>query len=195
MSTAIAQALGLKRTDGAMVRDVALGSPADVAGFQRGDLILEFDGNRIQTFEQLTSLAGTIPSGGTATVKVLRATGEASLTLTTGAWPEGRKVSRGSFASMDALGVTLAALTQKVRDRLALRWGTTGVAVTLVDAEKIGHKALRRGDLILQVNQQNVWEPKQILDAYDAAKLQGKASLLILVEGLNGFRFVLLPVL
>lgn len=195
MSAPIAGALGLKRTDGAMVRDVALGSPANMAGFRRGDLILEFNGKPVATFEQLTVLAGALEVGDSAEVKVLRESGETVLTLVAGAWPDGRRVERGSFASIDPLGITMAALTEKVRDRLALRWGTTGVAVTLLDEQKPGRMGLKRGDLILQVNQKPVWEPKQVLDAYNDAKALGRASLLILVEGLDGFRFVLLPVL
>jgi serine protease Do len=195
MSAAIANALGLKRGDGAMVRDVALGSPADQAGFQRGDLILTFNGKAVDTFEELTALAGNLSVGESAEVEVLRADGETTLVLTAAPWPEGRKVERGSFAAIDPLGITLAALTPKVRDRLALRWGTTGVAVTLVDPEKEGALGLKRGELIIQVNQETVWDPKQIIDAYDRAKAKGRTSMLILVEGEDGFRFMLLPVL
>lgn len=195
MSSAVAEALGMKKSDGAMVRDVALGSPADMAGFRRGDLILEFNGKSVDTFEELTAMAGALSAGDSAKVKVLRAAGEAVLTLTAQPWPEGRKVERGTFASIDSLGITMAALTQKVRDRLALRWGTTGVAVTLIDPMKEGKLGLKRGDLILQVNQKTVWDPQQVLIAYDSAKLAGRTSVLMLVEGADGFRFVLLPVL
>jgi type II secretory pathway component PulC len=65
--------------------------------------------------------------------------------------------------------------------------------VTLVDPDRtdIG---LRRGDLILQVNQKEVWRPDQVVAAYKAAKKAGRKELLLLVERVNGFRFMPLPV-
>lgn len=195
MSPGIAEALGLTLSDGAMVRDVALGSPADRAGLRRGDLILRFNGKSVDTFEKMTALASTVSAGGNAQLKVRRVSGEVDLTLTATPWPEGRKVDRGASASLDYLGITMAALTEKVRDRLGLRWGTTGVVVTLVDPDKEGKLGVKRGELILQVNQREVWHPQQVADAYERAKSDNRASVLLLVEGADGFRFVLLPVL
>ena len=75
----------------------------------------------------------------------------------------------------------------------ALRWGSVGVLVTLVDPERkdIG---LRRGDLITQVNQDDVWKPEQVVAKYKAAKKAGRKELLLLIERVNGFHYMLLPV-
>jgi len=61
MSLNIAKALSLKKADGVLVRDVALGGPADVAGFKRGDLILEYGGQKIDSFERMVKVAGVTP--------------------------------------------------------------------------------------------------------------------------------------
>lgn len=53
---------------------------------------------------------------------------------------------------------------------------------------------LRRGELIVQVNQNNVWQPRQLMAKFQEAKKNGRKHLLLLVEGVNGFRFSLLPV-
>jgi serine protease Do len=67
------------------------------------------------------------------------------------------------------------------------------VVVTLVDPDRtdIG---LRRGDLITQVNQEAVWEPAQLVAKYKDAKKAGRKELLLLIERVNGFHFMPLPV-
>ena len=98
-----------------------------------------------------------------------------------------------AIASLPQAGLTLATLTRKLRKGLGLRWSSLGVLVTLVDPDRtdIG---LRRGDLITQVNQETVWEPAQVVAKYKEAKKEGRKELLLLVERVNGFYFMPLPV-
>ncbi len=63
MSLNIAKALGRKTADGVLVRDVALGGPADQAGIKRGDLIVEYAGQKIDTFKRLVKVAGSTRPG------------------------------------------------------------------------------------------------------------------------------------
>jgi len=56
MKPAIATALQLKTAEGVLVRDVALGGPADKAGVLRGDLIIRFNGVKIDTFKRLVGV-------------------------------------------------------------------------------------------------------------------------------------------
>jgi serine protease Do len=58
MSDEIAAVLGLPQAHGVLVRDVALGGPSDRAGFRRGDLIVEFDGRPIDSFETMLKVVG-----------------------------------------------------------------------------------------------------------------------------------------
>ena len=195
---AIAEALGLEEARGVLVRDVALGGPSDRAGFERGDLIVEFAGKDIDTFERLVSIVTRLKAGREVPVTVLRRGEEIELTLETGSWPQGWRIGKGSFFAIPQVGVTLAAATQKVRKQFGLRWGSVGVVVTLVDEEKADGMDLKRGELVVQVDQESVWTPKQVAAKYAEAKAKGRKTLLLLVEGSegarNGFRFSLLPV-
>ena len=67
------------------------------------------------------------------------------------------------------------------------------MVVTLVDPDRtdIG---LRRGDLIVQVNQHDVWLPEQVVEQYKAAKKAGRKEVLLLIERINGFYYMQLPV-
>lgn len=194
----VASALGREKADGVLVRDVALNGPAGRAGVLRADLIVRFAGHDIDSFESLISAVGTIEAGQEVPVSVVRRGRVVELTLKAGKRPQSRNIAKGSFAAIPEAGLTLAALTAKVRRNFALRWSTVGVLVTLVEAEKAAGSDLLRGEVIVQVNQEDVWDPRQVAARLKEAREQGRASVLLLVEGhtgsRNGFRFSVLKV-
>ena len=194
ITPAVALALGLEGGGGVLVRDVALGGPSAEAGFRRGDLIVRFAGHDVDTFEALVAVVAGLKSGHGVKATVLRRGAKVELTMKTGAWAPSWRISNGAFATLPAVGLTLASLTEKIRDVFSLRWGSTGVVITLVDLEKSIDMDLRRGELILQVNQEAVWLPDQVLAKYGEAKKKGLHKILLLVEGPGGYRFSLLPV-
>ena len=189
-----AQALGLDRKDGAVVFNVAVGSPAAAAGFERGDVVLTVAGKPVASFESLLLTIGGLSAGDKVPVTVLRRGATVSLSLETKPWPQAWRVTRDSVATIPGLGITMAAATPKVREAFALRWGMTGVVVTLTDVAQMKFHDLQRGEVIVQVNQDDVWMPEQIVDAFTKAKANKRKDLLLVVEGANGFRLSLLPV-
>ncbi len=193
MSAATAAALGLKSANGILVRDVAVGGPADQAGIKRGDLILKFAGTTIDTFDRMIKTVGATRPGQEAKVELLREGKPVTLTMKMGAWTEAWRVGAGEVANHPESGLTMAALTDKLRKGFGLRWGTLGVVVTLVDPDR-SDIGLRRGDVIVQVNQDSVWKPEQVIERYTAAKTAARKELLLLVERPNGFHYMLLPV-
>ena len=195
MSPAIAEALGMKAQRGVLVRDVALDGPAAAAGFQRGDLIVEFGGTKVDTFERMVQAVRKRKAGDVVDVVVIRGEDQIKLKLGLGKWPDSWRVKTGAFAALPELGLTLAALTAKVRERFNVRWGSVGVVVTLVDEQVRDSLALKRGDVIVQVNQETVWKPARVIELYQAAKREGRKNVLLLVERPNGFQFMMLPTL
>lgn len=194
MNEVIAEAMGLGEPRGVLVRDVALGGPAAAAGFERGDLIVSVNGETIGTFDQMVKVVRAAKVGDTLPITVLRAGAEQKLDLQTGKWPDGWGISRGAFAAIPETGLTFSAITAKVRQRFGLRWGSVGVVVTLVDPDRSKGTDIRRGDIVVQVDQKAVWHPEQVSRAYQNAKAGKRKNLLMLVEGVDGFRFSLLPV-
>ena len=189
----IYEALGLEIEKGVLVRDVALGEASDKAGFKRGDLIHKFAAKKIMGMESLVKAVGSSMAGETVKVTVLRSGNPVILSLKLGKWKAPWLISKSSVARLPDSGLTMASLTQKLRNGFDLRWGTVGVVVTLVGREQ-GEKGLRRGDLIIQVNQKNVWLPEHIISAYKEAKKLGRKKLLLLIERSNGFHFMVLPI-
>lgn len=194
MNPIIAEALGLKAAEGVLVRDVALGGPADRAGVLRGDLILRFNGIKIDTFKRLVGVVTKTRPEQVVSITILRPDGEKILKLKLGRKPVSWRVEKGSVAAFTEIGITLAAVTPKIRKRFNIRWGSIGVLVTLIDPAFADRMVLQRGDMIVQINQRPVWTPEQVREAYDAAKKAGRTRLLMLVERVGGFEFMMLPV-
>ena len=193
MSEKIAKALGRKTADGVLVRDVALGGPADKAGIKRGDLILKYAGKKIDSFQTMVKTAGSTRPGQEVEVSLVRQGKPMTLKMKLGKWTDPWRLTNTAVSNLPQSGLTMATLTKKLRKGLGLRWSSIGVVVTLVDPDRtdIG---LRRGDLIVQVNQVDVWLPEQVVEKYKAAKKAGRKELLLLIERVNGFYFMPLPV-
>ena len=184
-----AAAIGDNIPRGVMVLDVALGGPADKGGVQRGDMIVKFADVGTDTFEKLVATVQKLTEGDEIPVTVIRAGEAVKLTMRADKWHPSWQITKSAFASIPNVGITFSSLTPKIRKNFSLRWGTIGLVVTLVDQDKTETHKLSRGDVILQVNQHPVWEPKQLVDAYKKAKDEGKRSMLLLVERADGFSF------
>ncbi len=194
ISSKISGALGLEKVAGVLVRDVSLDGPAANAGVRRGDLIVGFGGVEIDTFDRLLQTTAKFAAGDTIKLDLVREGERRTIDLTLSGWPDGWRVAQSSFAAQPELGITVAALTPKLRDRMGIRWGSTGVVVTVSDDQFAGTTPLRRGDIIVQINQRDIWDPKAFIDAYAEAKAASRPSLLILVERTDGFKYLLQPI-
>jgi len=190
----IAKALGIGKPTGVLIRDVAVGEAAAIAGLKRGDLIVGFAGTQIDTFDNLIKTAVKTSVGQVVDVEVLRDGKRVEVKMTLGRKPPTWKVTSGAVANLPNAGLTLAAITPKIRKRFNLRWGAVGVLVTLIDPEHAQRTVMKRGDVIVQINQKDVWLPNQVITAYQDAKAAKRDRLLLLVERLGAYEFMLLPV-
>ena len=189
-----AAALGMADSKGVLVRDLAPGGPADRAGIRQGDLIVRMAGEEIDTFEKLLQAASKTKPDQQIPVSIVRAGKAIEVHLTSGKWPPSWKIDRDATGHLPEAGLTMVALTEKIRNRFSVRWGTTGVLVTLVDESKVPGIGVKRGEIIRQVNQEDVWLPDHVIARYKQAKAGKRGTLLLLVDGPEGFRYVALAV-
>ena len=194
INSAVASALGLNDAKGVLVRDVAPGGPADVAGLRRGDLLMKLAGEEIDSFERLLQIVNKTAPNQQIPAAVYRAGKTVDLSVKVGKWPQSWKIERDSTGHLPEAGLTMVALTPKMRDRFSVRWGSVGVLVTLVDESKAPGIGLKRGEVIQQVNQEEVWLPDHVIARYKQAKTAKRSTLLLLVEGLEGYRYVALAI-
>ena len=84
--------------------------------------------------------------------------------------PPSLKIDRDATGHLPEAGLTMVALTPKMRNCFPVRWGATGVLVTLIDEGKASGIGIKRGEVIRQVNQEDVWLPERVIARYKRAK-------------------------
>jgi len=106
---------------------------------------------------------------------------------------EEEKILEADEPSEEILGMTMIALDRKQREALELDPDQQGVAVTDVDsASAAAKKGLRRGDVIVEVAQESVSSPEDVIAKVESEKAEGKSSVLLLVSRRGDVRFVAL---
>ncbi len=148
----LARSFGMKEEKGALISEVIKDSPAEKAGLQAGDVILEFDGRPIADMHELPRLAAVTPVGKKSRVKVLRNGKVLEKSVTIAKLAEGAEEQGASQASLDKLGLTVTDLTRELAARLRIN-ETGGVVVTEVKPGSAADEAgIARGDVIRQIN-------------------------------------------
>jgi serine protease Do len=179
----LADSFGMKNTQGALVAGVEKGSPAEKAGLLAGDVILKFDNKPISTSSDLPRVvAGTKP-GKDVGVEVLRKGSVKNLALTVGEMPtedkeEARPTKGPAKSEPNKIGLTLRELTPQQKKKLN---GKSGLLV--VGAEGAAAQAgIRRGDVILAVNNSEVQTQEQF-NKHIATAQAGKTVALLVLRG------------
>ncbi len=191
----IADSLGFEKPRGALVASIVDGSPAAAAGVKVGDVIMAFGGRPIATMKDLTRAVAATPDGASRPIEVWRDGGAVTLTTTIAAAREAgdtpmRQRAEAALA-VPALGLKLAAVDERTRQRLGLADDARGVVVVGVDRGKdAAEKGLRPGDLITRVNQQPVVSPADVARAVETAAKAARKSVLLMIERNQQSRFV-----
>jgi serine protease Do len=175
----LAKSFGLDRERGALVADVMPDTPAAKAGIERGDVIIEFNGRRIDEMNDLPRVVASTPPNAEVPVKILRKGQEKVVQVKVTEMKEER-VAAGGGTLEESLGMTVQELTPEIARSLGLS-ESKGVVVSNVDDGGLADEAgVRRGDVILEVNQQKV----DTLRDYRAAigRVGSADSLLLLVR-------------
>jgi serine protease Do len=195
VSADVAEAIGLETAAGALVTDVPEG-PAMEAGMESGDVILTFDGADIADTRELVNRVANTEVGKEVRVVVFRDGGTQTLRVTLGRREEAERAVPASAPAnepteSEILGLTVATMTDELREQLGLASGAEGLVVRDVDAESEAYrKGLRAGDVITEAGQQAVTSPNDLQARIDEAVDAGRKSLLLLVRREGEPRFV-----
>jgi serine protease Do len=197
----ILEAVGLEGRSGALVANVTDGSPAEEAGLQAGDIILELNGDQINSSTDLTRRVGNLPPGEKVRVKAFREGRERNFRVEL-AKRDPQNLAMGIAPQNDNdeemtehLGVSFRALDDSARRRLGLEDDIEGVLVADVDRDSEAASAgILPGMIITEADYQKVTTPRDIERAVEAAQKRDKEAILLRVQTRQGFDFRALPI-
>ena len=190
----IADSLGLKKAEGAIVAQPQAGSPASKAGIVAGDVITEIDGKAIKDSRELARKVGMMAPGAKIKVTLARKGEIKTLTLTLGKMPNEQQAKADTSDEMSAgdsprLGLNLAPAKDVAGS------GDQGVAVVGVDPNgPAAERGIKTGDVILDVAGKAVANTAEVRKALSDARTAGKNTVLLRVKTAEATRFVALSI-
>ncbi len=197
----IAESFGLDKARGALISSVSTDGPADKGGIIGGDIILRINEQAIPEVEDLPRIVAENDVGAEVPVIFWRDGKEHTANVIIGELEKAEEAgltgstlkSDGGGTKVEKLGLTLKAISQELRAEYNI--GPTVKGVLISNVEKMSEaldKGLKRGDVIVEVNQQPVTDPSSIVETIDKAKANNRKSVLVLVNSAGSVRFVAL---
>jgi serine protease Do len=189
VTPAIARAFGEKEPRGALVGDVSPNSPAEKAGMQKGDIVLEVNGKPVLDSNQLRMDISMMNPDSRVNLKVFRNGSEREMSVNLGELPvqEARVKSDASGKKSALSGVSVEDLDAQSARQLGLPSNTPGVVVTEISpSSPVAGSGLRRGDVIQEVNRQ----PVKNTSDFERAIRNSKEETLLLVNRRGSTVFV-----
>ena len=144
--------LNLKSENGALVADVTPGGPADKAGIKRGDVIISFDGKDIKETKDLPYIVGSTPVGKTVIVEVIQKRKKKSFQIKVGELSEDKEPGEEDEARPE-LGMRVEEITPQLARGFGLTETSGLVVVEVEDNTPAAEAGLRKGDIILEIDQ------------------------------------------
>lgn len=187
----LAKANGNKVTEGAMVNDVERKSPADSAGIEEGDVIVEFNGRKIYDADDLRKAVGRAKPGTTISVVIDRKGTTKTLKVKVGRNPARRsRVLHSTFpfdvmtiGKTKAIGAELRPLGEQLADYFQVPDGR-GVLVESVEKNSAAEKAgLKAGDVIVKIGNARVRDVQDVWEAFEEYDEGEKAEVEVIRKG------------
>jgi serine protease Do len=192
----IADSLGLKRAEGALVAEPQEGSPAAKAGIKSGDVIVAVNGEPVRDARTLARRISSMAPGTSVKLSVYRGTKEEQLSLVLGELPKERQARASTEENRDVPSTDLPRLGLSLAPAAGVS-GAGGQGVVVTQVEQDGAAAahgFKTGDVILDVGGKSVNAPADVSRAMNEAKTGGKRTVLMRVKSEQGTRYVAIPV-
>jgi serine protease Do len=196
----IADSLGLKKAEGALVAEPQANGPAAKAGIESGDVITAVNGETVKDARELARTIGGLAPGVSVKLNVLHKGADKVVNLTLGQLPntleakadtdnnDDDKGSATKGTDVPKLGMTVAPANSVAGA------GKEGVIVTEVDPKSAAaERGFKEGDVILEVAGKTVANAGEVREAINAARADNKNSVLMRIKSGGSSRFVAVP--
>ena len=210
VSEEIAETLGLKDAKGALVGDVSEKGPGADAGVKTQDVILTFNGVKVEESKDLPQIVGESEIGSTVPMEVWRAGKKIVLQVKVGEWEKAEEAgllddkdkptTETKKEKEQVMGLVTRALTQNMRDRYKLAKDVDGLFITFVSpSSEAFEKFIRPGDVIQQITAGTMKvtpkTPDGMKEYLDKVKKSGRKKVLLLINTKGNLRYVALSLL
>ena len=197
----IAESLGLKDPTGAMVAAVDDNGPAAKAKLHTGDIILKFDNQDVKEMRALPRIVAETEINKQVPVEVWRDGKMQTMDVTVGELPDDQptqlanatpdKPAPAKPLELSGLGLQLGPITPDARDKYQIAQDQKGVLITDVgQGTAAAERGLKPGDVIVEVQQEEVATPAEVQERVEKVRKAGRGSVLFLVQGSDGLRWV-----
>ncbi|PDT79440.1 Do family serine endopeptidase [Bradyrhizobium sp. C9] len=194
----IADSLGMKKAEGALVAEPQANGPAAKAGIESGDVITAVNGEPVKDARELARTIGGLAPGNAVKLNVLHKGQDKTVNLTLGQLPntlEAKADTDNSDKGNSSRGTDVPKLGLTVAPANSVAGaGKEGVVVTEVDPKSAAaERGFKEGDVILEVAGKSVGTAGEVRDAITAARSDNKNSVLMRVKSGGSSRFVAVP--
>ncbi|MBI5184349.1 MAG: Do family serine endopeptidase [Nitrospinae bacterium] len=185
----MAASFGLANTEGALVGDVVKDSPAEKAGVRRGDVIVEFDGKKVSSMEELPKLVAATKPGKDAELTTIRDGKRKTFRVVIDKLKDSAETPD---VVSKKLGLNVQEITPDLADSLKLD-SSEGILVSDVEfGSSAGEAGIRRGDVILEINRKKIKNLAEYEDTLKNAKAGD--NILFLIKRGSGTVFIAVTV-
>lgn len=201
----IAESLGMKNSEGALIAGIIKGSPVDDGTIVAGDVVKKFDGREIKEVRDLTRMVAESAVGKKVEIELIRKGETKTVSVTLGRLEDGEKqmTENGETpgnpekpAETKVLGMTIGELTDEARKANGIADDIKGVLITDVAADSAAaEKQVQKGEVITEVAQELVTSPKDFSEKIEKLKKEGRKNALLMVASKTGeLRFLTLRI-
>ncbi|MFC0283069.1 Do family serine endopeptidase [Camelimonas abortus] len=182
----IAEGLGLEKAQGALVAKVESNTPGARAGLKSGDAITAVNGKPVKDARGLSRAIAMLDPGSTAELTVYRNGKAETVKVKLGAMP-GEKTASGPETGAGKLGLALAPA-----DEVRGMEGDGVAVVGVAPGSQAEEKGVRPGDRITEVGGEKVSKPKDVAEAIEKVRKEGRKAVLLKLASPQGERFLAL---
>ncbi len=190
----IAEAVGLKKAEGALIASVGEKSPADKAGVKAGDIILEFDGKKIDTMRTLPKVVANTKVGKNVQVKIWRNKKLISKNLKLGRLESSdefkekkSKPKKSEEFEIENLKITVREVNEKDISSRSLKI-TKGVVITEISNKSPLNGLLKVNDIIIEAKRVQITNASDLENVVTRMLKKGDKNLLLSIIDNNNRR-------
>tara|TARA_B100001778_G_scaffold320757_1_gene311451 strand:- start:131 stop:1540 length:1410 start_codon:yes stop_codon:yes gene_type:complete len=188
----IAEAVKLKKTEGALVASVGEKSPADKAGIKAGDIILEFDGKKIDVMRTLPKVVAGTEVGKNVQLKIWRNKKLITKKLTLGRLESSQefkakspKIKKTKEVEIENLKITVRDLNEEDISSRKLNKNTKGVVIMEISNISPLKGLLNVNDIIIEAQKTKITKSSDLNNVVNQVKKRGDKNLLLSVIDKN----------